>query len=169
MDSRQRLESTPGAPRSSGSRPPGRTCGSIHPPDPRLLTQPDRALLLGRPAQGAQPQQLRLAPRARRSVAALRRAVPPDRPTVRLDLRPRRLGARDRQISECEPRIRVCSGGGLVDSVARMRQLELMRCPVRGPARPEFGEVSRGQSSRSRPGHCDGTADPDLARARRPR
>jgi hypothetical protein len=67
------------------------------PPDPRLLAQPDRALLLDRPAQGAQPQQLRLARRARRSVAALRRALPPDRPTVRLDLRRRRPGARARQ------------------------------------------------------------------------
>ena len=85
-----------GQPRSSGSRAPGRPAAHP-PPDPRLLAQPDRALLLDRPAQGAQPQRLRLARRARRSVAALRRALPPDRPTVRLDLHPRRPGARARE------------------------------------------------------------------------
>jgi hypothetical protein len=46
---------------SQAARQPAASRTARPPPDPRLLAQPDRALLLDRPAQGAQPQQLRLA------------------------------------------------------------------------------------------------------------
>src|SRR5215211_5987742 len=47
-------------------------------------------LLLDRPAQGAHAQRPRLARRTPRAAADLRRPLPPDRPTIRLDLHPRR-------------------------------------------------------------------------------
>src|SRR5204862_4708757 len=55
-------------------------------PDPRLLAQPDRALLLDRPAQGAHPERLRLARRARGAAARVRAPLPRARRAVRLEL-----------------------------------------------------------------------------------
>ena len=52
------------------------------PPDPRLLAQPDRALLLDRPTQSADPQRLRVpgpAPRSAARASAITTARSPDR------------------------------------------------------------------------------------------
>ena len=69
LDRRQRqLPRRPGQ-RSSGSRAPAANAAADPPPDPRLLAQPDRALLLDRPTQSAHPQRLPLPRRARRAAA----------------------------------------------------------------------------------------------------
>jgi hypothetical protein len=62
----------------------------IHLPIPRLLAQPGRAVVLDRPAQGADAQRFRIARPTRRAPAALRRALPPDRAPLRVDLHPSR-------------------------------------------------------------------------------
>ena len=66
----------------------------IHPAHPRLVAEPDRALLLHRPAQGAHAQRLPRSLRAGRAAPGLRAALPAGRPAVLLDLHPRRPGAR---------------------------------------------------------------------------
>src|SRR5947209_4476480 len=69
------------------------------PSGPRLVAEPDRSVLLDPAAQGGDPQRPRDARRARRPATGLRRALPPDRATVRVDLhppRPRRATRPDR-------------------------------------------------------------------------
>ena len=88
LDRRQRqLTRRPGEHRPASRRL--RQPAPDPPTDPRLLAQPDRALLLDRPTQGAHAQRLRLNRRAHRASPALRRLLPPDREAVRLDLHPR--------------------------------------------------------------------------------
>src|SRR6266496_4500504 len=60
------------------------------PANPRLLAEPDRARLLGDPAEGADPQRLHRPRRGRSSPARLPAPLPADRRPVRLALHPRR-------------------------------------------------------------------------------
>jgi DDE superfamily endonuclease len=64
----------------------------IHLPVPRLLAEPDRALLLDRAAQGAHPQRPRLPEGARRAIARLPGTLRADRPALRVDIHPGRPG-----------------------------------------------------------------------------
>jgi hypothetical protein len=69
---------------------------AAHPPPlPRLMAQPDRDLLLDPPTQGAHPQGLRLACRARRADHGLPSPLAAGRRAVRLELHPPRPRSAD--------------------------------------------------------------------------
>ena len=89
LDRRQRLARTPARLRSNGCRTVADRQADP-PAGPRLLAEPDRAVLLDRATQSTHPQRPRDPRRARRAAPRVRRALPPDRPSVPLDLHPPR-------------------------------------------------------------------------------
>src|SRR5581483_10073539 len=148
LDRRQRqLPCTAGIDRPARKRLP--QPAPDPPADPRLLAQPDRALLLDRPAQGAHTERLPLTRRPRRAAAPLRRPPPPDRPAVRMDLHPRRPRppARQDRPPPTPPRARSMTTE-LPDACTSTREPPARSCPNPAfappiPPRDPVGDIGR--------------------------